>query len=243
MTTGNKLKLLFLLIILPLLLWWWDRTYEGPVTQLSEELITLGEQLTELRAANLEHPSQELSQKIDRLEQEVVEEVAQHGMKAIVHTHKKDSLEVLESPGPGFYKVLATLVDGDAIQIYECHYKGLFFIATAEGIRGYLLHDNFSPSTQSFPLKILVEKAPDPIVQPIPLPKHPLPEIKVPKEQEDPPAIVSNQERGGGYAPDYEQDSEEPSGPCPTVQCVATTQKGTRCKRSTSECDGHCFQH
>lgn len=233
MDNKNRLVAALAIILLLLIAFFLRERNMEPITLLHQKYLALEERYAQ-------QPSPELAQEIDAVEQAVVAEIAQNGLQATVKTNQKEPLEVLDTTN--VYQVIATLVNGEVIKIYERHYNGMFVIATTDGIRGYLLHDNFSPSIHSFPLKILVEQttAPaSPSIQPI---KHPLPKANNLIEQEEPPSLVSTQERGGNYS-----QSHEPQKPmddnCPSVQCTAITQRGTRCKRPTTNCNERCFQH
>lgn len=39
------------------------------------------------------------------------------------------------------------------------------------------------------------------------------------------------------------QESSGHSSTCPSVQCSGRTQQGNRCKRTTTNCSGRCYQH
>ena len=233
MDNKNKLTTALAIIMLLLIAFFLRERNMEPITLLHEKYLALEDSYAQ-------QPSPELAQEIDAVEQAVVAEIAQNGLKAIVKTHQKETLEVVDTTD--IYQVIATLVNGDVIKIYERHYNGMFVIATADGIRGYLLHDNFSPSIHSFPLKILVEQATihaPPSIQPT---HPPLPKANNFLEQEAPPSLVSTEERGGNYSQSHEPQKPSENN-CPSVQCTAITQRGTRCKRIAHSCKERCFQH
>ena len=46
-----------------------------------------------------------------------------------------------------------------------------------------------------------------------------------------------------GNSLNYGQASPPASKPCSSVQCTGITQKGARCKNTTTSCSGKCYHH
>ena len=185
-------------------------------------------------------------QKIHEVEEGIIRYIAESGFEVTIKAEQQEELVVRDTAN--YNHIIARLSNGDRIKIYERHYNNTFIILTADGTRGYLLHDKFEPALTSFPLKVLVAKTaalppkmPDQAVNQMFNSTRMVKEKKVVQEKEKikvHPEKSANKEKKAPVT-----RAVMPSSTCSTVRCTGRTQKQQRCKNNTSSCDKRCRHH
>ncbi len=185
-----------------------------------------------------QHPTAARQEQIEVLEHKTIETVAQEGQEAIVLTQPTQLLSIVDMGDRGL--VLAQLTNGERIKIYEYHRNGAFVVLTSEGIKGYLLHDQFVPSVDSFPLNILIKR-----------PTQPAEAFATSSDEVPNLPSETALEQATVRAPKPFHPRPQPPLPsepinskgCTVIRCKAITQRGTRCKRNANDCEEYCWQH
>jgi hypothetical protein len=176
-------------------------------------------QLEQLVEKYSKYPDETTKKEIKALKVKVIKEVAKHGQEVVVMARLGQIVSIIDKTDGK--TVLATLFNGDRLKVFEYHDNNAFLVATANGNKGYLTHQQLMPSIDSFPLNILME--------------HP--------QKTSPAPTASKSEQAAKKATPLPQKTYTPTKGCTVVRCTGRTQKGTRCRRNTSNCSRRCWQH
>ncbi len=200
--------------LIGLYLFWTEPTPEAHLKALMTQYKTLSQ---------LPYRNDSLVQALNTCRHDIVTHIQEYGYLVPIRAPYSGSVVAIKAQ-PRDALHLTTLRHGDQLYVFERIDQHWVRVKTTDDVHGYLEHQDFIPALDSFPLNLfdaLPESAPSPPqAAPVAPPQAPTPTAA----QNTPKQATSGSS-------------------CTATRCRGWTQSGRRCRRKTTNCNGHCWQH